>query len=431
MRSVYVPSRLVIFLLLLLFGLALSLPHANAQETPGYMLAVVGNDGNLSVFDANGANPFTVTTDAKEGVRLYQWPTWSTDGRLAFFGRSQDKADPYGLRVFVQDVVKPGGAVKVAYSSPDDVFTYAYWSPGNCLKGNCRDLALLFTPISGDGLALRMIRDNDGNFTHTQVGTGAPFYYSFSPDGQQMFWYRDGAQFEIYDVAIDKITQSLDDIPGQFQAPMWSPVDDRILVGVANTNEKKTDIAIVQGADRNVLLSALNSPVSFGWSPDGQMIDTVAEYKRLSVVDVQSGKELAKVGTDNIVSHFWSPKSDRVAYIVFQQKQSEASLAKVRSNGHVNLQEGSAELVWNILDVKTGKTRKIVSFTPTRDMIYYLQFFDQFSRSHSLWSPDGRYLTYGGVDALGESNVYIIDTLQDNASPTKVAAGSIGIWSWK
>src|SRR5262249_55915416 len=142
---------------------------SQAREASKAMLAVIGADGNLSVYDANGKNPFSVTKDATPGTKLYQWPTWSTDGRLAFFGASGDKSDPYSLRVFVQDQVTAGGTYQAVYSSPDEIFTYAYWSPGDCLKGKCRDLALLFTPASGDGLALRMIRDENGKFSNKEV----------------------------------------------------------------------------------------------------------------------------------------------------------------------------------------------------------------------------------------------------------------------
>src|SRR5215510_14378508 len=94
-------------------------PHIDlhAQEATGGMLAVVGIDGNLSVYDAKGQNPVAITTDGVPSVRAYQWPTWATDGRLAFFGASNDPADSYSLRVFIQRHVKPGETFKVAYSS--------------------------------------------------------------------------------------------------------------------------------------------------------------------------------------------------------------------------------------------------------------------------------------------------------------------------
>src|SRR6185369_5903366 len=98
------------------------------------------------------------------------------------------------------------------------------------------------------------------------IGTGAPFYYSFSPDGQQMLWFRDGSQFDIYDVAVDKVTQTYDDAPGKFQSPMWSPVDDQVLIGVVGTDADTTDVVVAKGTDRQVVSSGLNAPVSFSWS---------------------------------------------------------------------------------------------------------------------------------------------------------------------
>src|SRR5438034_8099799 len=108
MRVRYVRSISFTLFGFILFALSAQV-SISAQESRA-MLAVIGSDGNLSIFDANGKNPFPVTTDAKPGTKLYHWPTWSTDGRLAFFGASNDRQDPYSLRVFVQDQVKKGGA---------------------------------------------------------------------------------------------------------------------------------------------------------------------------------------------------------------------------------------------------------------------------------------------------------------------------------
>src|SRR5262249_49880393 len=180
------------------------------------MLAVVGLDGNISVFDANGKNPVAITTDAAPAIRAYQWPTWSNDGRLAFFGASNDpEGDKYALRAFIQRQVGPGENFQVAYSSPDEIFTYAYLSPGNCDTSDCRDLALLLTHANQQGLVLRLIRDKQGNFTERMIGQAAPFYYSFSPDGKQIFWHKFNRELALYWIEIDQKTD-LPDTPGQF-----------------------------------------------------------------------------------------------------------------------------------------------------------------------------------------------------------------------
>lgn len=418
--------------LIILLGVALfGLPRqaSQAQETSKAMLAVIGVDGNLSVYDANARHPFPVTRDAQPGKILYQWPTWSTDGRLAFFGASADAQDPYSLRVFVQDQVKPGGTYRTAYSSLDEVFTYAYWSPGDCLKGNCRDLALLYTPPAGDGLGLRLIRDENGTFTHKQVGIGAPYYFSFSPDGQRMIWYRNASQFDIYDTASDRITQSLDDAPGKFQAPMWSPVDDRILFAVAGDQADTSNVVVADGEKRTTILSGLDSPVSFAWSPDATLIAVVSNFHKLTVLDAKSARVRVTAPEANIVAHFWSPRSDRIAYVVLSRQQPDTQTS-MRSNGRYRMGQASAILRWYVLNVTTGRSELFASFAPTRDMVYLLNFFDQFARSHSLWSPDGRYLVYAATDSAGKSAVMLLD-MQNGGSPTRVADGTMAVWSWK
>src|SRR5260221_14777980 len=72
-----------------------------AERTPGYMLAVVGIHNNLYVYDADGKNPLQINKVATPELSLYHWPTWSTDGRLAYFSVSAATADPSYLGIFV------------------------------------------------------------------------------------------------------------------------------------------------------------------------------------------------------------------------------------------------------------------------------------------------------------------------------------------
>jgi hypothetical protein len=430
-----IPKRIALALLsVLCISLFLTRAEVKAQESSKAMLAVVGADGNLSIFDANGQNPFPLTSDAQPGVKLYHWPTWSTDGRLAFFGANADTKDPYLLRVFIANQVKPGAAFKTAYSSTTEVFTYAYWSPGDCLSGNCRDLALLFTPPARNELALRMIRDNKGTFTEKEVGNGAPYYFSFSPDDKQMIWHRNTRQFDIYDIASDNIVGTLNESPGKFNAPMWSPRanDNRILIGVSANQGEATDLVIVdsQGKSRKVLGVALSNPVSFAWSPDAQNVAVVSNFTKLTVYDAASGKTLANVPANNILAHFWSPTSDQIAYITVSPTQSSAD-DKIRSNGRLHYEQSATTLKWHVLNIKTGNPQAGPNFIPTSDMGYLLTFFDQFARSHSLWSPDGRYLVYGATES-DAPRVMMIDTQKGISSdPIIVADGAIGIWSWR
>ena len=401
------------------------------------MLAVIGNDGNVLVYDADGKNPIRVTTDAAPNQRTYQWPTWSTDGRLAFFGASSAPNDTYSMRVFIAESISRDGptTVKAAFTSQDDIFTYAAWSPATCALGDdCRQLALLFTSSDPNGFVLRLIRDRAATFDDSLIGQAAPFFFDFASDGKHMIWHQAGSQLSIYDLATTKSAQALKDTPGKFQVPMWSPIDGRLLFGVQNAeNADLTDLVITSAANndgtRQVIAPKLDSPLTFAWSPNGKYVAYVAAFDKVTVLDGQTGKTVSTGSNSDVVAHFWSPESDRVAYLVVNRDTSGGQ-ARLRTNGHTPVEQALGGLSWHVFDIGSGIDTTLVSFTPSREMIYLLNFFDQFARSHRLWSPNGQYLSYGVMDVLGKTSVQLIDTRQPDNPPIKVGNGTLGIWSW-
>jgi hypothetical protein len=67
-------------------------------------------------------------------------------------------------------------------------------------------------------------------------------------------------------------------------------------------------------------------------------------------------------------------------------------------------------------------------------MGYLLQYFDQFSPSHRLWSPDSRYLVYSEiVEADGGflPQISVIDVNQPASSPVKISDGVFAVWSYE
>ncbi|MCE7945930.1 MAG: hypothetical protein DYG88_00710 [Chloroflexi bacterium CFX4] len=417
---------------------ALLLPMtAGAQGGSGGMLAVIGTDRNLSIYDADGRNPFPITTDADIQRRIYQMPTWSTDGRLAFFGVSLDQADPYSLRMFVVQDVQAGATYATAYTSQEEVLTYAYWSPNDCPLGNCRDLALLYTPAGGNLLAVKLIRDDGGTFSEIEVERGAPFYYSFAPNGKRMLWHRFGLRLELYDVESNSIESTLTDVPGAFQAPMWSPVagDERLLFAVRNANNpQNSDLVIAEGDSRLTLLADQPPPLAFAWNADATQVAVTSAFGALKVLDASNGAELASSQFGQIAAHFWSPQGDKVAYLSLR-RPNLVGQTYLSSNGHG---EGSffqqtqpQQLTWYVLDVATGDEFALDSFSPTREMIYFLNFFEQFARSHTFWSPDGRYLAYAAFDSTRDLAEVRLAEVRNGGALRKVADGVIGIWSWR
>ena len=89
-------------------------------------------------------------------------------------------------------------------------------------------------------------------------------------------------------------------------------------------------------------------------------------------------------------------------------------------------------LTWNVLDLTSGASWQYYeSFLPSRDMLYYLAYFDQFAQSHQLWSPDSRYLTYTALTEDGDAVIRLLDTDDPTRETIPVVEGQIGIWSYR
>ena len=385
-----------------------------AQPGDAGRLVIAGSDGNLYVYDVSSGATTTLTSDAVPGIKQYSWPTWSTDGRLAYFGVDLTAEMPYRLGIFIQPVA---GDAALVYSSAEEAFTYAYWSPADCPLANCRDLAVLYT--GRDGLALRRVRVGD-EVTVDELGKGGPFYWDWSPDGQSMFWARNGNMLEIYDVAAESVVKALPDEPGLERAIDWSPVDDRLLAAV-RVSPRRSDLTVFDGAARQVIAPGLRGVVSFEWSPDGSQVAYVAGDEALHVVDVAAQME-ATTPIAGALAFFWSPDGTQIAYLS-RVRTPGGTLARPARQVELRLQ-------WSTLDVATDRTTGLSAFLPSEEMIYYLNFYDQFARSHRLWSPDSRYLVYGEVLADGGPVVTLLDTQTPSQTPVRIMDGSIGIFSW-
>jgi hypothetical protein len=168
-------------------------------QLPGH-IAYVGTDLNIYTIARETNTIFQLTTDAgirRDSARIYQWPTWSTDGRLAYFQTLLMRTGEPTTSVFIApDGQTPGVA---RYETAEKSFTYAYWSPQNCSVGDsCRELAVLMgTPR---GFNIDVVRDFQQREAEVStIGLGSPFYFSWSPDGARMLWHRNQARVEIYD----------------------------------------------------------------------------------------------------------------------------------------------------------------------------------------------------------------------------------------
>lgn len=402
-------------------------------ELPG-AIAYVGDDFNI--YSLNGANrAITALTDdagpRSDSLIVYQWPSWSTDGRLAYFSLGLTR----GGQVLETDVyisVDGRTAGKRVYAGENQVFNYAYWAPQDCVDGpGCRDLAVLLSDSAADGLIVELVRDAEAGASSRTAGSGAPFYYSWSPDGLRMLWQRDQARLDIYDVSSNAVAETLEQAPGLFSAPAWSPVDDRLLIGARAGDGQTTDLLLLAGGEARLLASELSGPVAFAWSPDGNRVAFSAGQGALFVLDAVTAETVARSPVTGVLAFFWSPDSRKIGYVTLATPPGSFNANGATGPRQAALMQNEVGLAWSLLDVQAGDNRRLTSFVPTRDMLYYLTYFDQFAQSHRLWSPDSRHLVYAEVTGDNQPVVTLLDVSGDDPVPLSVAEGSIGVWSFE
>ena len=197
---------------------------------------------NVWRYDAQLESHTRLTNDSSD-TRRYLWPTWATDGRLAWFSHTLEDG-ALTTSAWIQS--GPGAAVTPGYSGTE-AFNYAFWSPGNCAAGpSCRQLAILLSS-QAQGMFVKLLTDGvDTAQESVTLRGGPPFYFSWSFDGGRMLWQRNSRRFDIYDANEDRLLATLDQTPGLIQAPHWSPTDDRLLLGVREP-DGRTALVLVEG----------------------------------------------------------------------------------------------------------------------------------------------------------------------------------------
>lgn len=395
-------------------------------------LAFVGDDHNIHTMDLSTGETVQLTDDGTRRAS-YEFPTWSKDGQLAYFCCSVRGSEPPRLTVFISpDGVTSG---EPYYSLDGARHVYAYWSPQTCITDDCVDLAVLIQQFSRSRLGVELLNSHDPEMERQDLGEGTPFYYSWSPAGDSLLIHRNNRLLQYYSVQSTDVDTAFEGDLGSFLSPSWSPVDDRILF--ATRADEMTRITVIDDEQQRDLVDGIQGIVSFSWSPDGEYIAyRVANRDAISavyVVDAETGDTIARSNVSGIISFFWSPDSEKIAYITLSNPPGTFDINN-ETVGHVTyltqLVDGFA---WNILNIEDSSNLLSASFIPTISMQYLLTNFDQFAQSHSIWSPDSRYLVYserGGSDGR-ESLVSILDTKNINDLPVNIARGGFAIWSYK
>jgi len=419
----------------LLLALLLILTSAAAQSTanPAGWIAYVDADGRTAVRDPrDGGGPVAFGRAAERA----QFPAWSSDGnRLAVI-----VGDIGGGRVDVIDVAR-GDAPATVYRAPGRAPIYLAWSPDD------RTLAVLANRAGG-GLALDLVDTERALAGEPDAvrpfAQGAPFYWSWSRTGRSLLVHVDVmgptrlagvSGSDAFDVR-----RPLPD-PGAFQSPAFS------------TSERYVAYATLTGGERMVVvvpnpelpaagLFTRTLPhrgqAALAWRPGREQLAVQSAavpaphaYGPVDLLDVATGA-VTRLTDDPVVASWWSPDGRWLATLSPVGGGGDRTVQASADAGPAHrvaqrVQRGNALLSLKVIDADTLQTRLLGAFVPSPLFAgQYLPFFDQYARSHRLWSPDSDALVMPAQDDDGSVQLVVFGV---DGGVTPLGPGDLPAWN--
>jgi Tol biopolymer transport system component len=387
-------------------------------------VAFVGNDGNLWLATPDGEEIRRITRDG-EG---YRFPTWSPDSRRLAFVGPDEEGNP---ALYVYDSARREPTV--LFDSPGSAPFYVYWSPDS--------RAVTFLTQEQSGLALRLADATEPGEDRV-MGEGAPFYWAWSPQGDQLFMHVGGSRAVSEEAHLSFLENrdgaqrvELKLAPGRFQAPVWSANGQFVFYIAADESGEeaiyKTDVE----TSLQTLLAPLDSSAFLVLAPDDQhvaylQLESVERLPALGtvyVIDAEGGDQ-RKVLEEAVAAMYWSPDGKKLALLA-PAPGDEGIATRVRGLAAPLPQLNRFR--WWVYDVETEGLELLTSFGPTLDFLQTVPYFDQYHLSLTFWSPDSRYFVVTkGTPGGRDGTVWVLDTAGAKP-PRQIGEGTLAVWSWQ
>ena len=405
-------------------------PLLGALERKSGRIAYMGLDGNIYTINQGGGDQQMITTDAiladnaadsSAPIQTYLFPTWSPDSQKLSFMKLSRMDNVQRWHIFT--AAADGANLTEIYNS-DIAPIYLGWSPDN------QRVAFLTTAPAG-GLLLQMSAPGEAVRV---LDAGQPMYWDWSPDGRRLLAHIGAdaeARLAILTLQERVIEERLTLQPSAFQSPDWSP-DGRQLLASVVTETGQNSLTLIDSVEgQSETLPASDAPLAFAWSPDGQKIAYIASdvalaqgvLGRLTVLDTVDPSQAIMTEDEQVIAFFWSPDSQEVAYFVPQRLTDDGA------GDETGAQENLA-LALHLLDASTGESRRLLVFRPTPHFVNILPFFDQYLRSTTIWSPDGKNVVVPAFIGSQTPQIWVVSTA-GGLEPRSIGEGWLAFWSWE
>ncbi len=395
-------------------------------------IAYLDNENNIRLVDARGENPVAITRDASS-ARLYTFPTFAPNSQsIAFMGIAGAPTQREGA-LYAAPIA--GGAATIVFKSATDFPFYLYWAPDN--------QRITFLTQSEKEMAL-MVGYADGKQTARTLETGAPLYWAWSPDSQALFLHAGGSRRDSPRARLAFLrgdnAQTLDPGPAGFQAPQFSPDGAAILYAASDARGQDGLYAADAHGSRPRLISNYRGRIAFAWAPDGNALAWIVtpasiRLPHFGAVDLSAkdGSNPARIVAEDALAFFWSPDSQKIAYLTIVRAGEEQNCAECsRAPGvAAPLEQDALRLRWRVVTVADRQTKILATFSPTAEFLTLLPFFDQYARSLTFWSPDSAQFVYTQRDGNTDQASVWIANVSGDAKPRRIGDGALAVWSWR
>ena len=421
-------------------------------------LAVVGPGNQLHLIGPQGEDPVQLTIPLpRNGVwgavgqtqEFWSWPTWSPDGTriAALCAQSSDRvAGPVRVICLHTDGVRQEEWAQLHDSLP----LYLHWHPSGEHIGMIQQ--------QGEELQLSVISRGRMGAVRP-VESGVPIFFAWEPPqdpaeqterlrmlvhvgGRRTRTGRSGrtpgepragegregegraGEFRSGRLLWrDPLGTSEDlpllQVPGNFCAPIFC--GGQAIISLSG--EDGSSIHRLIDDQPGPALDLREGLVAMLPSPDGRWLAITSSpegegnpYQGLDLLDMDDEEpQPLPLTPSSMLAFFWSPDGRFLIYVVVDREQNCLQWFRLGTDGGL---------------------RSLGSFWPTRDMLFYLHFFDQYATSHPLISADGRWLCYAGypaggghADLSGSARIYVQDLLRPDRPAEELCEGSFAVFS--
>lgn len=338
-------------------------------------LAFLGDNKQVNLWQNNKSKQITYPLQEGETTPAL-WPTWSPDGQwIAYF---QPLTDRSPARLCVTQA--SGMDMMVLAEMQDRQPIYIHWSPLGThiavVEQSPEGLELVVYPLNGS----RAIPLDDG----------APIFFQWTPDGTGIVAHivhpvRQTSRIQYYSLEDSNTDWVITEHSGGFYTPLF--LNGRLLYAEqfdGLTHIKQMDL----NTEQTDTLFALEGMLSLHPRPNHSQIAIGVSGpqpqlpKGIHLFDLNTGEQ-QRITEDNQKnlswqSMFWSPNGEKLLLSAVNGQQRW--------------------LEWQMWSEGEGH-QVIHSFVPTREQLFYLHFFDQFTLSHPILSSDNQHFYFSGYEA--------------------------------